>query len=63
MWFEYKKSVAPVYQDETYRRLFATASGRRKQVGREKEGEAEDDKPQGWRARWARWMRSDKADA
>lgn len=31
MWHDYKKRVAPLYQDETYRRLFATASGRRPQ--------------------------------
>jgi hypothetical protein len=36
MWFEYKKHVAPIYQDETYRRLFATASGRNRPKGLEK---------------------------
>ncbi|UCF20011.1 MAG: hypothetical protein JSU87_00955 [Gemmatimonadota bacterium] len=33
MWFEYKKSVAPIYRDETYRRMFATASGRPRKKG------------------------------
>ena len=36
MWFEYKKRVAPIYQDETYRRLFATASGRNRPKGVDK---------------------------
>ena len=30
MWFKLKKDVAPIYQDETQRRIFATASGRPK---------------------------------
>jgi hypothetical protein len=50
MWFEYKKSVAPIYKDETYRRMFATASGRPKGKG--------DKDEKGWRARLAaRWTR------
>ena len=36
MWFEYKKRIAPIYQDETYRRLFATASGRDRPKGVDK---------------------------
>jgi hypothetical protein len=28
MWFAFKKDVAPLYKDETGRRMFATASGR-----------------------------------
>ena len=28
MWFAFKKDVAPLYKDETQRRMFATASGR-----------------------------------
>jgi hypothetical protein len=30
MWFNLKKDVAPLYKDETHRRIFATASGRPK---------------------------------
>ena len=30
MWFDFKKDVAPLYKDETQRRMFATASGRPK---------------------------------
>lgn len=29
MWDRFKKDVAPIYQDEVNRRIFATASGRR----------------------------------
>lgn len=64
MWFDYKKDVAPLYKDETYRRMFATASGRRRPKNVDKlktlktAGE-EDDRT--WRARlaarWARWTR------
>jgi len=28
MWFKEKKAMAPLYKDETHRRIFATASGR-----------------------------------
>jgi hypothetical protein len=43
MWFEYKKSVAPIYQDETYRRMFATASGARRRKNRKAgDGDGED---------------------
>ena len=30
MWFGMKKDAAPIYKDETNRRMFATASGRPK---------------------------------
>ena len=30
MWFKLKKDAAPLYKDETHRRIFATASGRPK---------------------------------
>ncbi|NIR44396.1 MAG: hypothetical protein GWN99_00545 [Gemmatimonadetes bacterium] len=36
MWFGYKKSVAPLYKDETNRRAFATASGRDRPKGVDK---------------------------
>lgn len=54
MWFEYKKHVAPIYQDETYRRLFATASGRDRPKGVEKLKKMKlkgSEEPKGWR-RW-----------
>ncbi len=58
MWFEQKKRIAPIYQDETYRRLFATASGRFRPKGVDKlkkmklKGSDEDsDEVTGWR-RW-----------
>jgi hypothetical protein len=55
MWFEYKKRVAPIYQDETYRRLFATASGRNRPKGfnklRKKLKQEDPDEVKGWR-RW-----------
>ncbi len=69
MWFDYKKSVAPIYQDETYRRMFATASGRRHDKNRKKgEDTGTDEKKRRewlasrWKARWARWKGED-ADA
>jgi hypothetical protein len=54
MWFNYKKRIAPIYQDETYRRLFATASGRDrpKGVDKLKKLKSKDtDEVKGWR-RW-----------
>ncbi|UCC73739.1 MAG: hypothetical protein JSV86_04030 [Gemmatimonadota bacterium] len=54
MWFEYKKRVAPIYQDETYRRLFATASGRDRPKGVDKLKKMKlkgSDEVTGWR-RW-----------
>ncbi len=54
MWFEFKKRAAPLYQDETYRRLFATASGRQrpKGVDKLKKLKSKDpSEPTGWR-RW-----------
>jgi hypothetical protein len=54
MWFEYKKRVAPIYQDETYRRLFATASGRNRPKGLNKLRKLKSKDPNkvtGWR-RW-----------
>ena len=62
MWFDYKKQVAPLYKDETNRRLFATASGRRPARRREDEEAAGDGEEQRrmwlaeiWREHWARW--------
>jgi hypothetical protein len=62
MWHDYKKRVAPLYQDETYRRLFATASGRRPQRNRKPENEDQDEPkerfgwlPAGLRRRINRW--------
>lgn len=62
MWHDYKKRVAPLYQDETYRRLFATASGRRPQRNRRSEDEDQDEQkerfgwlPAGLRRRINRW--------
>jgi hypothetical protein len=52
MWVEYKKRVAPIYQDETYRRLFATASGRGRPKGVDKLKKMKlksSDEPTGWR--------------
>lgn len=60
-WFDYKKQVAPLYKDETNRRLFATASGRRpvRRGDEEDAGEEEDARrlwlAELWRQRWARW--------
>jgi hypothetical protein len=34
MWFDFKKDVAPLYKDETNRRMFATASGRPRGAGK-----------------------------
>jgi hypothetical protein len=54
MWFEYKKRIAPIYQDETYRRLFATASGRNRPKGVDKLKKLKQkgsDEVTGWR-RW-----------
>jgi hypothetical protein len=48
MWYEYKKSVAPIYQDETYRRMFATASG-----ARHRKSKGEDGDEKSWFARLA----------
>lgn len=53
MWYDYKKHVAPIYQDETYRRMFATASGRRPR--RKKQDEDRDEETRGSFA--SRWMR------
>lgn len=69
MWFDYKKQVAPLYKDETNRRLFATASGRRPQRRRVEQSEAPEDErtrrtwlAERWRERWARW-RGESEDA
>ncbi len=52
MWFEYKKRVAPLYKDETHRRMFATASGRPKGADKLKKLKVKGSKQEkGWR-RW-----------
>ncbi len=52
MWFRLKTDVAPLYKDETQRRLFATASGRPKGVEKLKKLKLEDpEEVTGWR-RW-----------
>ncbi len=50
MWFKLKKDAAPLYKDETHRRIFATASGRPK--GAEKLKKLKRERPKrakGWR--------------
>ncbi|UCC84241.1 MAG: hypothetical protein JSW46_04745 [Gemmatimonadota bacterium] len=62
MWFEYKKRVAPIYQDETYRRLFATASGRNRPRGLKKLRKMKNKNPNevtGWRRLFGRRSKSD----
>ncbi len=59
MWFRLKRDVAPLYKDETQRRLFATASGRPRGVEKLKKLELADSTEEtGWR-RWltAAWKR------
>ncbi len=52
MWFRLKKDVAPLYKDETQRRLFATASGRPPGAEKLKKLElADSPEVTGWR-RW-----------
>lgn len=61
MWFDYEKEVAPLYKDETNRRLFTTTFGQQENR-RKKDEEPEEDiwalrrwlgKP--WKERWVRW--------
>ena len=53
MWFDLKKGVAPIYKDETQRRIFATASGRPKGAEKLKKLKLADSKEEsGWFARF-----------
>lgn len=55
MWFRLKTDVAPLYKDETQRRLFATASGRPKGADKLKRLKLKDsEEVTGWR----RWLSS-----
>jgi hypothetical protein len=49
MWFKEKKAMAPLYKDETHRRIFATASGRPKGADKLKKLKTKGER--GWIAR------------
>ncbi len=55
MWFGLKREVAPLYKDETMRRAFATASGRRPKgvdkLKKMKLADSKDPQPKSWRER------------
>jgi len=52
MWFKEKKAMAPLYKDETHRRIFATASGRPKGADKLKKLKSKDEKNErGWLSR------------
>lgn len=53
MWFQFKARVAPLYKDETHRRMFATASGRPKGADKLKKLKPKDPKEE---KRWRRWL-------
>ena len=53
MWFQFKTRVAPLYKDETHRRMFATASGRPKGADKLKKLKPKDAKEE---KRWRRWL-------
>jgi hypothetical protein len=54
-WFDFKKRAAPLYHDETHRRMFATASGRPKGADKLKKLKLADDNEVKW---WRRWFSS-----
>ncbi len=58
MWFDFKKDVAPLYKDETHRRMFATASGRPK--GADKLKKLKDRDPKGEKGRFGWFGRASK---
>jgi hypothetical protein len=55
MWFEFKSRVAPLYKDETHRRMFATASGRDRPKGADKLKKLKPKEPKEERG-WRRWL-------
>jgi len=55
MWYKEKKAMAPLYKDETHRRIFATASGRPKGADKLKKLKSKGEKDErGWLARFLR---------
>ncbi len=52
MWFGLKKDAAPIYKDETNRRMFATASGRPKGAHKLKKMKNKDGKEAKGRRWW-----------
>jgi hypothetical protein len=58
MWFAFKKDVAPLYKDETDRRMFATASGRPRGADKLKKLKIKGEKEEKGRFGWGFGRRS-----